>query len=1052
MIEIEKSRLGLQKVERIHHVSDIHIRNYKRHAEYNRVFQNLYSEIRKNSDKNDLILLTGDIVHSKTDVTPELFNEVQKFLTSLCEIAPVLMIPGNHDANLNNSHRLDALSPIVNAMNNPRLEYVKESAIIRMGNVDFYHWSVFDEIKNYPVPFEDSQTKIALFHGPVNHCVTEAGYLIENEKITVDSFRGFDMVMLGDIHKLQFLNPQKTIAYPGSLIQQNHGEDRQHGYLLWEVESKFVEFVKIDNDTAFYTLDVDSALHKELDETLPQNVFLRVRYKNTDQASLRNIVEDVRKQRNLVEVTTQRISTATAREKSTHSSRGLDFRSIEQQDQLIKKFLKEKHNIKDEDLLTVLEINEHVNKSLKKNEVPRNSMWIPKRFEFENMFSYGKDNYVDFTDMKGVYGLFAPNASGKSTLLDSLTYCLFDKCTKTNRGHQVMNSNSDKFYCKLNFELNGLDYYIERSARKQSSGNVRVEVDFYYVNDGGDKVSLNGKDRADTNANIRNLLGTYEDFVLTTLSTQSNNTGFIDMNQKDRKDLLSQFMDIGVFEELYNIANEEGRETSAVLKHYQKTDYEAKLSLAQSELETKNKELEESLSNKKSVESKLSETRTELEQQTSKLIPVDNSVIDETAIKNKLSSSKSSLDQLNKEKQDIKSQLHGNAIELDEINFILDQTDEKELNKKVQACKLLNDDLQQLNQQIYKLGDHIAHKADKMGKLKELEYDPDCKYCMGNVFVKDAISAKEQIEADKKNLQQLESQKKELVKQINDCTDVYQSKDSHDENKKRLAELNNTSSILSLKLEKTENRIQLEENAIKDCQDKLELRKKQLTSIKSNEAVNERIDEIKKRLKQLETDLKSANATISDLNAEVKISQKTVENLKTEIEKRAELERKHIYYQYYLEAVHRDGIPHDVISVTIPHIEEEVNNILSQLVDFKIIFETDEKNVNAYIAYSEEKFWPLELTSGMEKFVSSLAIRTSLINVSSLPRPNFVAIDEGFGTLDKGNLGSMSMLFEYLKTQFRFLVVISHIDSMRDIVDDYIDVHKIDSKSSVKHG
>ena len=35
------------------------------------------------------------------------------------------------------------------------------------------------------------------------------------------------------------------------------------------------------------------------------------------------------------------------------------------------------------------------------------------------MFSYGEDNVVDFTKLNGIIGLFAPNASGKSALLDA---------------------------------------------------------------------------------------------------------------------------------------------------------------------------------------------------------------------------------------------------------------------------------------------------------------------------------------------------------------------------------------------------------------------------------------------------------------------------------------------------------------------------------------------------------------------------------------------------------------------------------------------------------
>ena len=76
----------------------------------------------------------------------------------------------------------------------------------------------------------------------------------------------------------------------------------------------------------------------------------------------------------------------------------------------------------------------------------------------------------------------------------------------------------------------------------------------------------------------------------------------------------------------------------------------------------------------------------------------------------------------------------------------------------------------------------------------------------------------------------------------------------------------------------------------------------------------------------------------------------------------------------------------------------------------------------------------------MEKFISSLAIRVALVNISNLPRPNFLAIDEGFGNLDSQNINSMSNLFDYLKTQFDFMMVISHIDVMKDIMDDSIEI------------
>ena len=117
---------------------------------------------------------------------------------------------------------------------------------------------------------------------------------------------------------------------------------------------------------------------------------------------------------------------------------------------------------------------------------------------------------------------------------------------------------------------------------------------------------------------------------------------------------------------------------------------------------------------------------------------------------------------------------------------------------------------------------------------------------------------------------------------------------------------------------------------------------------------------------------------------------------------------------------------------------------------FHIELEMKDKMIDAFICYGEDK-WNLELSSGMERFVSSLAIRIGLINVSTLPRPNFIAIDEGFGSLDSDNFNSLYLLFDYLKSQFDFLVTISHIDKTRDMVDQIIDISKVDGFSSIRY-
>ena len=122
---------------------------------------------------------------------------------------------------------------------------------------------------------------------------------------------------------------------------------------------------------------------------------------------------------------------------------------------------------------------------------------------------------------------------------------------------------------------------------------------------------------------------------------------------------------------------------------------------------------------------------------------------------------------------------------------------------------------------------------------------------------------------------------------------------------------------------------------------------------------------------------------------------------------------------------------------------------VTQVVDFSIVFEMDGKNVNNYICYGDDKQWPLELASGMERFISSLAIRIALTNISNLPRANFIAIDEGWGTMDSDNINSVYKLFEYLKSQYQFSLIVSHVDSMRDFTDDLLEIRRKEDFSQI---
>ena len=1050
MKKLKKPLFKLKDLNKIYHISDIHLRNFKRHDEYKRVFAKLRDYIQSTFTDDSLICLTGDIVHAKTDVTPELIQEVQALFKMLADIGPVLIIPGNHDANLNNAYRLDAITPIVNALSNENIHYIKDTCTFKIANKTFVHWSVFDKPEHYSkADTIEGEYKINLFHGCVTGTALEGAMAMIDQVVNISDFDGFDIALLGDIHKRQFLNANKTIGYPGSLIQQNHGEIIGHGILVWDLESKNAKYVEIENDTAFYTIEIDAGLYSKLPSHLPKNLYLRVKYKNTQQSQIKSIISDIKQDYNVIEASIQKIQDFTSGLESDRRLALLDIRDVQYQNTLLSEYISSKFEYDEISLKRVYEINQYLNSQLNGSEVPRNSMWIPKKFTFDNMFSYGKGNIIDFTNMDGTFGIFAPNASGKSTLLDSITYCIFDKCAKTGKAALVMNNKSDKFNCKLVFELHGIEYTIERSGSKQKLGNVKVNVDFYYIDDLGTKISMNGKDRNDTNANIRALLGTYEDFTLTTLSIQNNNTGFIDMSQSDRKDLLAQFLDINIYEDLFNLANNESKEVSILLKQYQKEDYYDLLKQVKYELETSEIKIEDLKEKKIELQLQLDTINTKILDQTKELTKIDLVTEDITELDDQSAKVNVAIKQF-KDIIDLnETQIQTIKEKVKQFEDSIAHIDQKILDIELEEYKILQNKFNDINLLISKASTELDHKKEKMDKLKELKYDEKCPFCMDNVFVKDAIHTKTLI---KQNQIDLDA----LIFQQNKFKLALKESQVYIDNKKLLDNTNKDIQILlgsKNSIDTSLNKIKIKLSDANTLLDKIKIKiseyKRQQAYIEKNKAIQHSIDLLTIDKKREQDKLTLVEKEITEALIESRLNLSKKQKYEESISAVKELECKYKDYQYYLDAVHRDGIPHNLISNTIPLIEEEINNILGQLVDFSVILRADDKAINAYIAYDEDNYWSLELTSGMEKFIASLAIRTSLINISTLPRPNFIAIDEGFGALDQANLGSMVMLFEYLKTQFKFIMIISHIDSMRDIVEHNLEIVKINGKSKL---
>jgi DNA repair exonuclease SbcCD ATPase subunit/DNA repair exonuclease SbcCD nuclease subunit len=1046
----------MNRLKTIYHIADIHIRNIKRHKEFREVFYSMFDEIKKRGTDDAIIYLAGDIAHAKLEMSPELVSEISWLFTECNKLCPTIVIAGNHDCNMNNSDRMDVLTPIVDALKLPNLTYLRDTQVYGIGGVDFAVFSIFDNKDNWPKANTlFGNKKIALFHGPVDNSTTDIGYVVSSRHFTTDIFDGYDLALLGDIHKRQeMISPSGCkVVYAGSLVQQNFGESLdKHGFLAWDLDTMTYEEIDIKNDYGYYTLDVDGGVVPDVTD-MPLHPRLRVRITNTDTADTKRMMADITAKYGVEDFTIIRTDSFQAKKTGDREARVDvdDVGDINHQNSLIGEYIERMMPfVTKEDLQGIEKINRDINSRIQPSELQRNISWKPVRFDFSNMFSYGENNKIDFSKVGGLMGLFAPNAQGKSSLFDAISFCLFDKCSRAYKAAAIMNNRKSDFHCQLDFTIDGVMYHIRREGRTINKGrNVKVDVDFWRDGISG-KESLNGTERRDTNSAIEGYVGRYEDFVMTALSLQGNNALFIDKSQSERKDLLAQFMGLDMFDKLYETATNDIKDVNALIRNFKRTDFSTELAQKENDLNEKKVEYGELDAEKLELETRKGDLEEQIVTLSQQIVPMQGNLdIDELnhkiqKIETELSNwGDTKLDKIQKhtktkeliteakEMVDSKFTINGTDIQIVYSNYQREQKALVEAEKVYSTAKL-----------------HLGLAEEKIKHLDNHKYDPNCKYCCDNSFVKDAMNAKETI-----------SELLERVKQATiQCTGIQQTLDSWEgveEQFRQWKQWTDEHSAYLIQRDRLDSEIKTSDSKIELLNHQLETTKADIQryhdneeTIIKNQALDIQIQNVRRLKQGVEKQISDVNKLMLRLMSEVGATKTYIDNMVAKMEEVKELETKNQLYTFYLDAVKKDGVPYELISKALPAIENEVNNILGQVVDFSISMDTDGKNINAKIVYEDQE-WALEMCSGMEKFISGLAIRVALINICNLPRPNFLVIDEGFGTLDADNLSSLFMMMQYLKTQFDFIWVISHLEQMRDIVDGLIEIKKVDGFSKI---
>ena len=1037
------------------HIADTHIKNLKYHFEYRKVFTELYDILRK--EQVDYIIHCGDIAHTKTQISPEFVDMCSRFFRSLSEIAPTYIILGNHDGNLKNSSRQDALTPIVEALDLPDLHLLKNSGEVSLnGRYCLNVLSIFDQ-DNWVEPSDPNKINIAVYHGSVAGVQTDTGWVMKHGDHDVSIFANHDFALLGDIHKTnQILDNEGRVRYCGSTVQQNHGETNDKGFLIWDIKSKddfTVEHHVLLNPKPFITIELTPRGRMPRGTDIPEGARVRLVSNSAISLDVMKKAVDVAKRRFRPESITFLNRVAGIRGSVDHVIDNFkieDLRDTAVQEKLIREYLKD-YEAEEEILETIFKLNTRYNTLVEQEEeVTRNINWQLISLEWDNLFNYGKGNKIDFTDLNGIVGVFGKNFSGKSSIIDSLLYTVYNSTSKNVRKNlNMINQDKDNCRGKVEIAVGNQTYTIERTSEKyvkklkgEDTLEAKTDVNFQCYDEVLNVTTgLNGTSRNDTDKNIRKLFGTIDDFLLTSMTSQLGSLTFVSEGSTRRKEILAKFLDLEVFERKYKLANEDASDLRGALKRLEGREFDDEIVEAMAAVfknENKTEIKKTSCEKLKGKLQKMLEDQNDIEVS---IETVPTELIDIMSVNKEFDETTSNLSETKKSNEKFQERQSKNEELSDQLHIFLATLDLEELTSTNKQIGEKSDELTTIIESVMK-AEEALERYEKKGRLLEEvpcgDKFPTCK------FLQDAYEALGKIPQTEQTLVRLGTDKKgldETIEKLNpQQTRKYLEDYLNTENRKK--DIDRSISTTKIEIERNNSQVA-----------HMELILQNLSELKEEyEANKEAIDSLEILLLEKENfalAIEVASEQLEECEGEILELYKThgsleqkVTNLEEQKKELKQLREEYAAYDLYMQAMHSNGIAYDIIKRKLPVINEEVAKVLANVVDFEVFFESDNKRLNIFIKHHKSDPRPLENGSGAEKTIAAMAIRLALLNISSLPKPDIFILDEPGTALDAENMEGFVRILDLVKSYFKTVLLVSHLDSLKDCADTQIVIDK----------
>lgn len=1038
---------------KIAHISDLHIRNFKYRDEYKVAFEDLYAKLREL--KPDLVVNTGDTVHSKLAVSPELFDDVATHMLRISEIAPYWLTLGNHDLNLKNKGRTDAISPVVRAITG-RTEHEVELLgpgmhIPPLRHTRFRFWN-YDIRGHEPYSPPKTHINVGLYHGSVRGCVTDIGFTMDDEaEVETSKFDTMDFVMMGDIHKRQSFRNGR-IWYPGSLIQQNYGEELVKGFLVWDIfdsDNAVVDFHEVRAPGRFYTIQVPASFDpKTILTGIPTGSRIKALVEGELTPSKRMQLEkDIRDVLNPLEVI---IPDCTATSGETAAPDIDDL--IGDRDKVIREHLLER-GVPEGEIDAVVTLFHQYEAGLDSDSAARGTTWKIRRIAWDNMMNYGEGNVLDLTKLEGLVGIFAPNASGKSSIFDIMLQALFDKTSKeVPRNIDLVNDNKDIGLMSVELESSGTPFSIERSIERIHYGQRKfaetkqwgkTNLDFSSVDE-----SLNGTSRPETEREIRKVIGSFEDFVLTTMVTQNPVFGIpggadlLNCRETDRRKILFRFLDLDVYERIANAVKDDHKELMGKFKGLNREELQGKLDALRHDRSVVESKLAIERGQASILQQQYDEVARYLEKANAK--SVDEMRLQLMAVEDEMRRAERQIESAREAVDDasvwiqsyrLKIRDHGEnrpvtpAVPMEELHLTINR-----LRSEREGV------LVGMSRNKIKRDQGVKSLSTLEGVPCEGKF-PTCK------FIREASAFLGERELVEQAITELTRQNVGYETEIAKYEDLYVVH-------KNVAEWEREQARLELELSQREHAKTAEEanlavwtTNLVEIQARVTELRRRLAEVSADEIDLQKAEQ--SRLTRLLKDARrDADAQLKAIGA----LDSKIEGVRADVESLDGLQSRLLAHERLMAMCGKNGLPYRILAMVLPVINAEIAKILGGIVKFNVFFEDDpeEQTVSLYIRYGDYKSRPLAMGSGAERFIASIAIRVALLSVSSLPKTDILIIDEGFGRLDPEHLEALQKMFEYLREAFGTVFVVSHVDFMRDIVDHSVEIASQDGYAHVE--